>query len=194
MALSRERIRDELLKLLVAPQAVAVTRLMVERGILRPVLPEIGAAGVQRLAALAAREATPDALRRLVALLPNPDAVEAVGARLKLSNLERKRIASAARPRGAEPARALGYRLGIAGATDRLLLAGEAADALDGWTPPVLPVTGGALVARGLHKGPVVAATLKRIEDRWIAEGFPADVDAIVAEAVAQALCADSSA
>ena len=41
MALSRERIAAELLKLLVAAQAVPVVTLMVDRGILRAVLPEI---------------------------------------------------------------------------------------------------------------------------------------------------------
>ncbi len=57
MALSRERIADELLKLLVAKGAVRIVGLMVERGILAPVLPEIEADGVDRLAYLAAREA-----------------------------------------------------------------------------------------------------------------------------------------
>src|SRR6185436_2800099 len=45
MALSRERIADEILKLLALDDPVAVTALMLERGILRPVLPEIADAG-----------------------------------------------------------------------------------------------------------------------------------------------------
>jgi poly(A) polymerase len=193
MGLSRERIRDELLKLLVARNAVVITRLMVEGGILTPVLPEIDVAGVERLAALAAIEPQPDALRRLVTLLPDAAAVESVGARLKLSNHDRKRIASAAEPRGSAHPRELGYRLGHTGAVDRMLLAGEPADALDGWVPPTLPVTGGTLVQLGLRKGPVVAATLRRIEDRWIAAGFPAAVDDIVADEVAQAMRSTNS-
>ena len=191
MALSRERIRDELLKLLVAREAVAVTRLMVERGILKPVLPEIDLAGVARMAALAPREPQPDPFRRLVALLPDAAAVEAVGARLKLSNHERKRIALAAEPRGTSGPHELIYRLGQTGAADRLLLAGE--EPLD-WTPPVLPITGGALVQMGLRKGPLVAATLRRIEDRWIAADFPGSIDDVVADEVAQALRSSSNA
>jgi poly(A) polymerase len=194
MALSRERIRDELLKLLVARDAVAVVRLMLDRGILTPVLPEI--TSPERLEALAAREAAtgtaPDPFRRLVALLPSA-AVDDVGARLKLSNLERKRIASAALPAGEVGARELGYRLGVEGATDRLLLAegrAEDARAIADWTPPRLPLTGGALVERGLRKGPEVARVLRRVEDRWIAEGFPdANRVALIADAeVDQAL------
>ncbi len=191
MALSRERIRDEILKLIVATRAVDALRLMIARGILMPVLPEIDGAGIDRLAALAGREAHPDPYRRLVALLPDAAAVDAVGARLKLSNAERKRIASAAQPIGTMRPGELGYRLGIEGATDRLLLAGEPTDVLNDWTPPTLPISGGALVARGLRKGPLVANTLRLIEDRWVAANFPTDIDAIVADEVDQALRSD---
>ena len=187
MALSRERIRDELLKLLVAPGAVAVMRLMIAHGILLPVLPEIDPSGVERLAALVDREPEPDALRRLVALLPDPAAVESVGARLKLSNAQRKRVAAAALPASGSP-REMGFRLGVEAASDRLLLAGRSTAELEDWTPPRLPVSGGTLVAMGLEKGPQVAATLHRITDRWIAGGFTKSIDDIVAEEVAQAL------
>ena len=192
MALSRERIAAELLKLLVAPAAVPVVRLMVEQGILRAVLPEIDAEGAERLAALAAREAAagvpPDAIRRLAALLP-PAAANDVGARLKLSNAQRKRLSAATAGIGDEGVRALAYRAGTEGAIDRLLLAGaDPAEVID-WTPPRLPLTGGALVARGLGKGPAVAAALKAVEDRWVAEGFP---DAPRVEAIADAVAAQA--
>ncbi|KQN26408.1 polynucleotide adenylyltransferase [Sphingomonas sp. Leaf33] len=197
MALSRERIRDELLKLLVARDAVAVIRLMLDHGIVAPVLPEIDPAGVARLAALASTEdaqgIAPDAIRRLAALVGH-DAVVEVGARLKLSNADRKRLEAAGSGVGDEGPRALAYRVGPDGARDRLLLAGADTHSLDGWVPPRLPVSGGALVARGLRKGPDVARTLRAIEDRWIAAGFPERIDAIVDEAVAQALSAASSA
>ncbi|MBO9623552.1 MAG: CCA tRNA nucleotidyltransferase [Sphingomonas sp.] len=199
MALSRERIADELLKLLVARDAVAVVKLMVERGIFEPVLPEITAEGAARLEALAAREAgtgtPPHAIRRLAAVLPlEPGVAESVGARLKLSNAQRKRLESATQPVGSEGARALGYRIGVEQAIDRYLLSAgpvEAAVAeLTGWRPPALPLSGGALVARGLSKGPEVARALRQVEDRWLAEGFPdaARAEAIADEVVAQAL------
>lgn len=192
MALSRERIAAELLKLLAAARAVPVVALMVERGILRAVIPEIDAEGAERLAVLAEREqaagVAPDAIRRLAALLP-PQAAEAVGARLKLSNVDRKRLIAATAGPGDEGPRALAYRVGVAGAIDRLLLAGESVDAVRDWTPPALPLTGGALVARGIGKGPEVARLLRQVETRWIAEGFPdeARVAELADAAVAQA-------
>lgn len=191
MALSRERIASELLKLLIARHAVPVLGLMIECGILRAVLPEITDAAP--LAELAAREAAadvaPDPIRRLAALVP-PAVAEGVGARLKLSNADRKRLIAATAGAGDEGPCALAYRVGTASAVDRLLLAGADITPLQGWTPPALPIGGGALVARGLSKGPHVAAVLRAIETRWIAEGFPnADrVDQIADQAVAEAL------
>jgi len=189
MALSRERIAAELLKLLGAAHAVPVVALMVDRGILRPVLPEITA--TDRLATLAAREAAagiaPDPIRRLAALVAPAD-VEAVGARLKLSNADRKRLAAAHGGPGDEGPRALAYRAGPAVAIDRLLLAGEDVAPIADWAPPRLPLSGGALVARGLSKGPAVAAALRSVETRWIAEGFPDEARvAQIADEVASA-------
>ncbi|MBN8814463.1 MAG: CCA tRNA nucleotidyltransferase [Sphingomonas sp.] len=192
MALSRERIANELLRLLVAPRAPEVVALMLKHGIFAPVLPEIGDAA--RLEALANREKAaeiePDPVRRLASLLlDDPAAATAVGARLKLSNLQRRRLESAVLPVDASP-RELAYRLGMEQAVDRLLLSGNSLEALRGWTPPRLLISGGQLVAKGLTAGPDVARTLHRIEERWIAEGFP-DIDrvAVIAdEEVAQVL------
>ncbi|MET0308021.1 MAG: CCA tRNA nucleotidyltransferase [Sphingomonas sp.] len=202
MALSRERIADELLKLLVARHAVRVVRLMVERGIFLPVLPEIVAEGADRLDRLAASEAAaevpPDAIRRLAALLPpDPESVDSVGARLKLSNAQRKRLVTAVSLAPDGTARSLAYRLGVESAVDILLLDGstDAAASIKDWAPPRMPLTGGSLVERGLTKGPEVARALRAVEDRWIAELFPdADRVAVIAdEIVAQALRSLSS-
>jgi poly(A) polymerase len=194
MALSRERIADELLKLLVAKHAVPVVRMMIARGIFAPVLPEI--ADADPLDRLAAREAAagvaPSALRRLAALLSaDPAIADQIGARLKLSNLQRRRLVAAAQPPEGEP-RPLAYRAGVESAVDRLLLSDRPLAELEirDWTPPRFPLTGGAIVARGIKAGPEVARLLHAIEDQWIAEDFPnaARVDAIADERVAQAL------
>lgn len=195
MALSRERIASELAKLLVAAQAVPVVALMIEHDIFRAVLPEIRDAAP--LARLAEREAAagvaPDPVRRLAALVP-PDAAESIGARLKLSVADRRRLVAATAGAGDEGARALAYRVGTTVATDRLLLAGESLAPLADWIPPALPIGGGALVARGLRKGPEVAATLRRIETAWIGEGFPdaARVDQLADASVAATIRASS--
>ena len=187
MALSRERVAAELIRLLVAHSAVDVVALMEAEGIFRPIVPEIDASGVERLRTLAARErgasVALDAIRRLAALLP-ADAAEGVGARLKLSNADRKRLILATAGVGDEGARGLAYRCGIDVALDRLLLAGADVSSLDAWVAPRLPIGGGDLVARGLGRGPLVAQTLKRIESHWIAEAFP---DAVRTAAIADA-------
>ena len=201
MALSRERIRDEFLKLLVAREAVRVVELMLDRGIFEPVLPEIKAAG--HLGYLALREAgagiAPNPIRRLAALLPQDAAIaDQLGARLKLSNAERKRLVTAVSPPDGAPM-PLAYRLGVESAVDQLLLSERPTDEaveLADWQPPRLPLSGGALVGRGLAKGPDVARALRAVEDRWIAEGFPGEerVAALADEIVAQTLRAASNA
>ena len=178
MALSRERIADELLKLLALDDPTPTVRLMHERGLFAPVVPEISDAG--RLGRLVAAERSagirPDPLRRLAALLPaDPAIADRIGARLKLSNKAKKRLASAAdRQLGLNP-QSLAYRVGPESAVDRLLLAGQpaAAKAIAKWTPPRMPIGGGDIIARGVPEGPEVARTLRRIEDLWEGAGFP---------------------
>jgi poly(A) polymerase len=75
-----------------------------------------------------------------------------------------------------------------------MLLAGADPAAVNGWTPPRLPISGGALVARGLDRGPAVAAALRAVETRWIAEGFPDDQRvAAIADEIAGAAERDCS-
>ena len=191
MALSRERIADETIKTLALPDPVATVALMIERGIFAPVLPEITDAS--RLAGLVADEATAsipaDAIRRLASLLPpDPAIADKVAARLKLSKKARKRLAAAADPDCAINRHALAYWHGTETAIDRLLLAGRSNDAaaLVGWPVPRLPITGGKLIRLGMPEGPAVAATLKAIDRRWVAAGFPVGpaFDQLVAEQV----------
>ena len=53
----------------------------------------------------------------------------------------------------------------------------EEAAGLVGWHIPRLPIGGGDLIKRGLPEGPVIARTLREIEDRWVNAGFPAGED-----------------
>ena len=202
MALSRERIADELLKLLALPDPSPTVALMSERGIFTPILPELLEDAAARIAALASAEAragiSPDPLRRLSAMLPRDEAPAArVAARLKLSKKARKRLAAAADPGLDLDPRALAYCSGTDTAIDRLLLANRPVDAatiLD-WPVPRLPVGGGDLVARGVPQGPDVARLLRDLERLWVAAGFP-DGDPfnrIVSAVLAQARVVDSS-
>lgn len=185
MALSRERIADELNKLLALPAPVEAVRLMVELGILKPVLPEIGPDGVERLDRLIRREAEagaePHPLRRLAALLPpDPDLADSIARRLRLSNRAARRLtAAAARTHGATDGPELvAYRIGAEEAADRILLGDgdpRSIASLAGWQRPRLRVGGGDLIAMGLEAGPVVARTLQSIEREWAEAGFPAE-------------------
>jgi poly(A) polymerase len=194
MALSRERIADELLKLLDVADPSSTVGIMLDGGILRPILPEVDR--LESLKALIAAERAariaPDALRRLAALIPqDAEVADDIGARLRLSNKARKRLACAAgRDLGSSP-EALAYRIGHDCAVDRLLLAGRPmkAAALIGWHRPRLPISGGTLIKRGLPEGPVVARTLHAIEDRWVEAGFPGgeEFERIVSDALTKA-------
>ena len=197
MALSRERIADELLKLLELADPAPTLALMIARGILTPVLPEIAQA--DRLARTVTREIAagiePQPIRRLSALLPaDPDTAGQIASRLRLSRAQRSRLLGtlAQLPSPREAA----YRFGTAVAIDQLLLSDRSDEAvtaavkdLTSWTPPRLGISGGAVVARGVKEGPEVARLMLAIEAQWIAEGFPdrKRVDEIADAAVAQA-------
>ena len=196
MALSRERIADELLKLLAVPDPSPTVAIMLDQNILRPVLPEIVRPALERLDVLVKAEEqagiSADPLRRIAALLPSDDAVAGdVAARLKLSNKARKRLECASSSAVPENAQAFAYFAGVRCAVDRLLLAGEAAraGAIAGWETPRLPIGGGALIDQGLEPGPIIAKTLQSIERRWVEAGFPggAEFERLVAEEVGAA-------
>ncbi|HEV3394671.1 MAG TPA: CCA tRNA nucleotidyltransferase [Xanthobacteraceae bacterium] len=216
--LSRERVRMELLKLLVAAHAVPTVAVMAESGLLAPVL-----GGVPYLASIsnmmkveAACGLAPDPVRRLgaLAVMVVEDA-ERLWQRLRLTNAEHDRLASMAdgwwrvTPAGESAARVLLYRLGPERFTDRVLLAwarseASAADASwramatlpERWIAPAFPIRAADLMARGVPKGPRLGAALAQAEEAWIAQGFPGDMAAVaqIADAVARNVTSGSTA
>jgi len=174
--LSRERVGMETMNLLGLPDPAPTVARMAQLGVLAVILPE---ARPEALAALVSVEQAqgiaPDAIRRLAALLPpQVSLAEQVASRFRLSGAQKKRLAVAAgRDEALGEPRALAYRLGIEGALDRFLIAGADTAALRDWDIPAFPLKGGQIVARGVGAGPEVARLLRRVEDRWIAEGFP---------------------
>lgn len=183
-ALSRERIGMEAMNLLSLPDPAPTVARMAELGVLAVILPEADPAALAALIAQERRQAiSADPLRRLAALLPaDPPLAEQVAARFRLSGAQKKRLVLAA-SRDEKPlsfsggvgldARALAYRLGREQALDRLLLAAADASPLEGWEIPKFPLKGRDIIAGGVKAGPEVARTLRRVEDRWVAEGFP---------------------
>jgi poly(A) polymerase len=205
MALSRERIAQELSRLLLLPDPHFAIRLMVENGIFAPFLPELIPEASPNFAQLVERQSRynlPASLpSRLLAILPeNADVADKVAMRLKFSN--RIRIELGDRLRERQPnrgnIRALAYHVGIAAAQDTALLRcsdEEVADCLEliaNWTVPEFPIGGGHLIAKGLRAGPIVAKTLKDIEKQWIESDFPdgSELQTIVDQLIAGALSA----
>ena len=183
--LSGERLRDETLKLLAAPEPAPVVALMIDMGVLGQVLPEV--AGVGALAALCAIEGdAADPLRRLACLLRDGQGgAERVAKRLRLSNADAKRLAALATPAVALAAdddvraqrRAL-YRVGRALFVDLVYLAWAAAPGDAGsframlatataWENPALPVKGADATALGVPVGPEIGRLLAAVEAWW---------------------------
>ncbi|HML12097.1 MAG TPA: CCA tRNA nucleotidyltransferase, partial [Xanthobacteraceae bacterium] len=180
--LSRERVRMELMKLLLAVHAVPTLAVMAESGLLAPVLGGVPyLAGIGNMAKLeAALGLAPDAVRRLgaLAVMVTEDA-ERLWRRLRLTNAEHERLASMAdgwwrvTPADDAAERALLYRLGPARFTDRVLVAWarSQAGAADPqwralatlprrWTAPAFPIRAADLTARGVAKGRGLGAAL----------------------------------
>lgn len=204
-ALSRERIAQELTKILMLPNPVGALSLMVEHGIFVPFLPELVGDAVERLAKLTEREKAYSKSislpARLLALLPKePVRVDRVAGRFKLSNKLREALGmrvSASAP-DAETIRALAYRNGSDCARDVAMLyaSDDAVDQclaqLSEWQIPTFELKGGDIIAMGLTAGPAVAMTLRSVETQWVAEGFPdrSRMSEIASQKVAEALSA----
>jgi poly(A) polymerase len=187
MALSRERVRDELLKLLGTANPVPVIDLMIRGGIFQPVMPEIQTS--ERLALLVDAEqryGEIEPLRRLAALLPkNGKILDDMGRRLKLSLAEQRRLTAMANKVSVRADTSLDaglradiYRLGTQAVKDCLLLEGQPAELIENvftWPVPKFPLSGQALINRGVAPGPQVSALLKQLEQDWIESDFSND-------------------
>jgi poly(A) polymerase len=185
-ALSRERIAQELTRILALKDPGASVTLMIANGIFTPFLPELSASAANDLLRLVKREAQcaqPVSLpARFLALLTRDIvAVDKVAARLKLSNKMREGFAQRLRADAPTPAnmRAIAYRADIDTARDTAMLYAsetelpECLARLEQWDVPTLSIKGGELIAMGLPAGHLVAKTLQAIEAAWIQEGFP---------------------
>ncbi|MBL0914828.1 MAG: CCA tRNA nucleotidyltransferase [Sphingopyxis sp.] len=184
-SLSRERVADELLKILSIADPRAIVAQMAVDGIFEVILPELApdfAAVFHRLLANeAAAGVEPAPLRRFAALLPaEPATAEQVASRLRLSTRQRKHLAALAGHRSdLRAARQLAHGIGVDAARDAYLLAGDPASAkaatisLENWDVPLLPMKGGDIIARGVTAGPEVARILRAVEAAWVAEDYP---------------------
>jgi len=193
--LSAERVRMEMLKLLVAAGAEGAVTAMADAGLLQTIVG--GVAYVGPFAAMIAAERAlglvPEPVRRLAALsVAVTEDAKRVAMRLRLSNAEAKVLDSMGhrwwRLTGMDEARARQrlYRLGADQYRDRLMLAwARSGGSLDAaywrefaalpqrWTAPKFPLKAADFIARGIAEGPALGHVLTLAEDAWLAADFP---------------------
>jgi poly(A) polymerase len=201
--LSRERVRMELMKLLIAPAAAATCAAMTDAGILGPVLGGVPlVASLRRMAAIeAAAGLAPHACRRLGALAVGIiEDAERLAQRLRLSNAEAERLLSMGSgwwhisPTDEQAMRALLYRIGDEHFRDRVALAWSRAGSRasdeawlqmlrlpERWTKPKFRLKAADFLARGLVPGPQLGKALAAAEEAWVAANFPLDQAALAA-------------
>lgn len=199
--LSAERIRLEILKLMVADGAEGAVSAMIDAGLLLPIFGGVAYAGP--FAALISCERAlglaPDPIRRLGALaVAVTEDARRVATRMRLTNAETKALDSMGhrwwRLAGMDQATARRrlYRLGEDRYRDRLLLAwarsGAGSEAVSWqelatlparWTAPKFPLRAADFIARGIVRGPELGQVLALAEDGWLAADFPLDAPSL---------------
>jgi poly(A) polymerase len=199
--LSAERVRMEILKLMVAEGAAGAVTAMMDAGLLLAIFG--GVAYIGPLAAMISAERLlglkPDPVRRLGALaVAVTEDAKRVSMRLRLSNAETKALDSMGhrwwRLAGMDEATARRrlYRLGEDRYRDRLMLAwaraGDRADSThwrqlatlpQRWRAPKFPLKASDFIARAIAEGPALGQILALAEDAWLAADFPLEQTAV---------------
>ncbi|WP_322515773.1 CCA tRNA nucleotidyltransferase [Rhodopseudomonas palustris] len=197
--LSAERMRMEMLKLMVADGALASVEAMADGGLLLAVLGGVTYPGTfaAMIGAEQALGLDPDPVRRLGALaVAVTEDAKRLTQRLRLSNAESKRLDSMGhrwwRLAGMDEATARRrlYRLGEPRFHDRMMLAwaraGRHADPApwrnlialpQRWRAPGFPLKAADFIARGFAAGPALGHVLTLAEDAWLAADFPVEAE-----------------
>jgi tRNA nucleotidyltransferase/poly(A) polymerase len=199
--LSAERIRMEVLKLMVAEGAAGAVQAMADGGLLLLIFGGVGYTGP--FSAMIAAERLlgwqPSAIRRLGALaVAVTEDAKRLAMRLRLTNAETKVLDSMGhrwwRLAGMDEATARRrlYRLGEDRYRDRLMLAwARAGGEVDPapwrelvtlpqrWSAPKFPLKAADFIARGIAEGPMLGQVLALAEDAWLAAEFPLDDSAL---------------
>jgi poly(A) polymerase len=199
--LSRERVGQEMRKLLLARGAARAAGLMNGAGVSEVLFGrELDYAVLERLAAIdAANGLSPDYPLRLAASLTM--SADQLGDSLRLPNAEVRDIGALRVAMPPSPAlrdnerKVVLYQTGAQTFARAVRLAWAEGDAPaddEGWLEllklpqqwpvPSLPVTGADLIAAGLEPGPELGATLRRLEDWWVATGFTASREELLAK------------
>ncbi|EHR01587.1 CCA tRNA nucleotidyltransferase [Bradyrhizobium sp. WSM471] len=200
-SLSAERLRMEMLKLLVAQGASAAALAMADGGLLQALTGGVVYTGPLSAMIAIERELglTASSTRRLAALtVAVTEDAKRVATRLRLSNAETKALDSMGHrwwrlaTKGEADARRLLYRLGAERYHDRVVLGWARAGGDVGssrwralaelpqrWTAPKFPLRAADFIARGMAEGPALGHVLTLAEDAWLAADFPLEEAAI---------------
>jgi len=199
--LSAERVRMEMLKLVVAEGAASAVAAMAEGGLLLSILGGVAYTGPFAAMISAERQLglEPGAVRRLGALaVAVTEDARRVATRLRLTNAETKALDSMGHrwwrlaDMDEATARRRLYRLGPDRYRDRLMLAwaraGGSGDSSywrdlatlpERWSAPKFPLKAADFIARGITEGPALGQVLASAEDAWLAADFPSDAAAL---------------
>lgn len=192
--LSGERIRQEMLKLLLSGKAAPVIEVMQQVGVLQHVLGcRVNAEALMLLSVLLEQAKEPvDAMLALALLLRSVDGdaaecVESIHARWRLSNAQHKqlRLLATTRVQLMQHEALTKRQVRVLGRENfiqlMLLYAAEGADHdavlaaiafARTWDIPVFPVTGDDLKALGFPQGKEMGERLRTLENRWEKSGY----------------------
>ena len=191
LQLSAERIRQEFLKILVAPRAVEITQVMHDFGLLHFVLPVVPR--LNHFARLCGSHKQSSAVLRLavIGVCTHEDS-KCLAQRLRLSNAEAdvlEHVATIYSELGKAPSMKLARRwlynegnvlfdarVSAMHSSSFRQLANptwtEVAELRNNWQPPEFPLSGRMAIELGATPGPEIGRCLSLLKEHWIANDF----------------------
>ncbi len=183
--LSKERVTQELLKILMVPDTAVTLSLMLSCNILLTIAKDYSCDVMQRLCDLQSQHTAQDVLTRLIVLcglklrplrerlvLSNAQfqSMENIlGAHALLKTVSKKKMRETVYKHGNDFA-VQGYFLRLAIRSEFPDL--ELLDIARYWKAPAFPVTGNDLIAQGMIPGPELGKRLQGLENKWIKSDF----------------------
>ena len=183
--LSRERITQEVFKIISEPDPSSIIALMVKTGVLPCLKNTYKESVLASLCSLQARHDARDLMARLLAIADMKPNYFEDG--LVFSNAQKKHLEmlgmglSHLRRPSKKSMRALVYRIGNQMALQTYLLRLterndlpdlELLDIARYWQAPAFPVKAEQLIAAGISRGPELGQKLKELEEKWIKSDF----------------------